>query len=155
MSGEGAFEGESEKVGFEKHVEIENVGIGASAPHTPGGTGHSGGSVHMGDVSITALEGRHSIEFWKKLLEGTHFDKIVIKFTKQTGDATLQIYKEVTLEAVYVTSQSTSGMADQQSMESFTLAADKTTIEYKAQNAQGQLTTVGTVMYDSRQAQVA
>ncbi len=55
---------------------------------------------------------------------------------------------------VYVSHQSISG-GDADSYESLVLNADKITIDYKAQDSSGQLTSVGLVEYDSRTAQTA
>ena len=147
-------DGESTKVGFEGCIEVESVGIGADCPRAEGGTGHSGGQVHLHEVTMNALEGRHSITFWQKLLQGTHFSEIIVKHTKQSGENELQVFKEVTLTDVYVTAQSSQASANSPTYESISLAADKMKIDYLAQNAQGGLTSVGDVVYNARNAAV-
>ncbi len=147
-------DGESQDVGYEDTIKLQSINYGIDSAVSPGGTGHSGGRVTLAPLQLNTVEGRHSIEFFKRCANGTHFPQIKIFHTKQTGDATQQTYKEVTLDVVYVSHQSISG-GDADSYESLMLNADKITIDYKAQDASGALTSVGLVEYDSRTAQTA
>ncbi|MFV0389452.1 MAG: type VI secretion system tube protein Hcp [Pyrinomonadaceae bacterium] len=148
-------EGESQKAGFEGQMESEAFSFGVSAPHAPEGSGHSGGQIHAHEAQFAVAEGRHSVEFWKKITTGTHFPTMIVSMTKQTGDGQQQVWKEYTFSSVYVTSVNSADSADGPSRQSLSVAADVFKVDYKAQDASGALKSVGSTEYNIRKAQTA
>lgn len=149
--------GESEFALAKEWIEISNFSLSSS---TPGSTALGGGSgvgkpvMHGASFGTTA--GRHTPDLNKQYFNGKHFDKVEVKFFKQTGQAdTAECYYHLTMENCFITSMGNSKGEGSLGFETITLTAEKYTQEYFAQNKQGLLASVGKTSYEEKTGKVA
>lgn len=144
-------EGESKFEQAPGWIEISNFSLSSS---TPGSTALGGGSgvgkPVMHGASFGTVAGRHTPLLNKKYFEGKHFDKVEVKYFKQTGEDTPKVYYHLTMEHVFITSMGNSKGEGSLGFETITLTAEKYTQEYWAQNEKGILSSVGKTTYEEK-----
>src|SRR3954454_19467551 len=87
-------DGESERKGFEKQIELYSFSWGASNPSTIG----AGGGGGAGKASISAFNFMKKSDITSPLLfqkccEGAHFDKVVVTLNKSGGKSPVDFLK--------------------------------------------------------------
>jgi type VI secretion system secreted protein Hcp len=134
-------DGESEKKGHEKWIEVQSFSWGANQNSTVGvGGGLSAGTVSFQDVSIQAMGGKSSSLLLHFLTKGKHFSEITIDFTKSTGDNPEEIYQQIRSKSGYITSYNASmqgGDYEAVPMDSVTMALANYEHEIWAQETEG------------------
>ncbi len=147
--------GESQDTNHKEWIELLSVSQGIMAASTVGtGGGAGGGKPSVSAVTIVTEIGKHTAEFKKAVLAGTHFPKIEIHCCKPTGDASQsQVYEKIVIERAYFENNSGS-TGGPQGTESLTVNGEKFTWEYSGQDGSGALTTSGEFGYDSKLGEV-
>lgn len=144
-------EGESTQKGVEGWIEISNFSLSSS---TPGSTALGGGSgvgkpvMHGASFGTTA--GKHTPLLNQKYFKGQHFDKVEVKYLKQTGDTEAKPYYHLIMEHVFITSMGNSKGEGSLGFETITLTAETYEQEYFKQNPDGTLTSVGKTKYNEK-----
>jgi type VI secretion system secreted protein Hcp len=148
------FDGIEGESGLEKHTGWIECSSFSEAIFAPGSTELGGGSgvgkATFSDFSFTTVAGKHSIFLKQKCFEGKSYPKVEIHYMKQTATNTFEPYEIRTLENVFVTSYSCSKGNDMLASEAYSMQATKATWEYKIQNADMSLTSVGETSYDQK-----
>lgn len=133
-------DGESKVKGFEKWIDINHWGWGATAP-TSGvaGGGLSAGVATFHEVSVSKNLDVATETLLKKLTSGNHFDKVEIASLKTTGTSAPEEYARVVMHQVYITSITQSAAGESAPGESVSMAFKKFEIKYKPQTEKGAL----------------
>ncbi|HTN02301.1 Hcp family type VI secretion system effector [Planctellipticum variicoloris] len=129
--------GESKIDGHEGEIDVLSVSWGASnasSAHFGGGAGTARGN--CSDMSIMKRIDNASPEFFKKTMDGTHFDSATLVLRLAGGDAPVDYFK-VEMTHVFITSWSPSGSGDQHGMESVSLSFEQVKVTYTGQNDDG------------------
>lgn len=148
-------DGECEKTGYEKWIEVQSFSWGASQSTTAGvGGGMSAGTVLFQDLSIQAMGGKASGLLLFFLTKGKHFTEITIDFTKSTGDDVEQKFQQIRSKSAFITSYSASmqgGDYESLPMDNLTLALGNYEHEIWVQETKdGALKSAGMKGYDMK-----
>ncbi len=142
-------EGESNKKGFEKCIELDSFSWGVtqqgSFQHgTGGGTGRS----FAQDLHVTKQIDCASTKLFQKCASGEHITSGILTFRKAAGKQAVD-YFTVKLTDLIVSSVSFSGASSGDALgESVSLAFAKISQEYKTQDNTGKGSTNGELVYD-------
>jgi len=155
-------DGDSNKKGFEKQIEIESFSFGASnmGSHATGGGGGTG-KVDMQDVSLTTKMNSASPKLFLNCAIGKHIAKAVLAARKSTGDkgsGGQEVYLTWTFSDITITSFNTAGSGmggDSIPTESFTLGFSKVDVEFKPQKPDGSLGAAVTASFDLKKMEAA
>jgi type VI secretion system secreted protein Hcp len=144
-------DGESQQTGAVNYIEIGNVNISAYAPETSDtGFGQAVGKPQYQPISFITESGAHTPDLMKKFNEGKHFDNVEILWLKQTGAASAEWYRKVTLKHVFIVNYGESKSTDSSGSESVTIKFEEITQEYKKQQADGSLVANGQTTYNNK-----
>lgn len=144
-------DGESQQKSFENWIEINSFSMSSAAAGSTavgGGSGVGKPSIH--GVNFTTVAGKHTPTIAQKYFKGEHFDKVEVKFIKQTGDDSGQTYYHLTMEHVFVTSMQNGKGEGSLGSESMSLTAESYEQEYFAQDSKGKITSVGKTKYNEK-----
>ncbi len=144
-------DGESQQKDFENWVEIDSFSMSSAAAGSTavgGGSGVGKPSIH--GVNFTTIAGKHTPTISQKYFKGEHFDKVEVKFIKQTGDESGQPYYHLTMEHVFVTGMQNGKGQGAPGSESMSLTAETYEQEYFVQDAKGKVTSVGKTKYNEK-----
>lgn len=132
-------DGESEKSGAEKYIEIFSFSNGASNPSSVAfGTGSGAGKVDISSLSLQKQLDVSSPLLFQSCCKGTHIAKGSLFVREATGDTTTKIYYQYDMTEVFVDSISWGGAAGGgKPSESLSLSAKSLTISYWPQDAKG------------------
>ncbi|WP_206244448.1 Hcp family type VI secretion system effector [Novosphingobium terrae] len=133
-------DGESQKKGHEKEIDIISFNFGAAQHgsfHT-GGAGGGSGKAEIRDISITKEVDKSSPKLFSACASGRHIPQIII-YSQKAGDGTNPlVYYKITLEDVIVSSVDNQGAAHGDAiMESIVFNTAKVTFDYQPQNRTG------------------
>lgn len=129
--------GESKIDGHEGEIDVLSMSWGASnagSAHFGGGAGTAKGN--CSDLSIMKRVDCCSPEFFKKTMNGTHFDSAKMVLRKASGDSPIE-YFTIEMTHVFVTSWQTSCSGDTHGMESVSLSFEQVKVTYTPQNDDG------------------
>lgn len=132
-------EGESQKKGFEKQIEIDSFGIAAHQTATmhSGSSGGGAGKGHLQDIMFSKRVDKCSPTLLQNCLIGTHYDKITMTLRKVTGGVQLP-FLIYTMEQAIFSSYSTSGSQhSEELLENMSINFARFTMEYNVQDAKG------------------
>ena len=146
--------GNSQVEGHTGWIDLYNFNQTVSSPVSTSGTGSSSGKSQLHEFSFSAKEETHCVEIIKNGMSGKHFDEVVVDYIKQTGAGVPEIYKTCTMNEVYITTYNSSRSENQDGIESWTMSAKKAKWEFKQQNAQGGLNTIGEVTVNNETGKV-
>ncbi|WP_068079655.1 Hcp family type VI secretion system effector [Novosphingobium rosa] len=148
-------DGESQKKGHEKEIDIISFNFGAAQHgsfHT-GGAGGGSGKAEIRDISITKEVDKSSAKLFSACASGRHIPQVII-YSQKAGDGTNPlVYYKITLEDVIVSSVDNQGASHGDAiMESVVFNTAKVTFDYQPQNRSGGKDGgVITASYDIRQ----
>jgi len=148
-------EGESQKKGHEKEIDIVSFNFGAAQHgsfHT-GGAGGGSGKAEIRDISIVKEVDKSSPLLFKACAQGKHIPTVII-YSQKAGDGSAPLtYYQIKMVDVLVSDVHNTGASSGDGiMESVTFNCAKVTFDYQAQNAQGGKDGgVVTAYYDIRQ----
>ena len=136
-------DGESEKKGAEKYIEIFSFSNGASNPSSVAfGTGSGAGKVDLSSLSLQKQLDSSSPKLFQNCCQGTHVAKGSMFVREATGGDTTEIYYQYDMTEVFVDSISWGGAAGGgKPSESLSLSAKSLTITYWPQDSTGKLGT--------------
>ncbi|MBV8809544.1 MAG: type VI secretion system tube protein Hcp [Acidobacteriaceae bacterium] len=136
-------DGESEKQGAEKLIEIFSFSNGASNPSSVAfGTGSGAGKVDISSLSLQKQLDKASPKLFLSCCKGTHIKTGNMFVREATGDKTTQIYYQYDMTEVFVDSISWGGAAGGgKPSESLSLSCKSLTITYWPQDSTGKLGT--------------
>lgn len=148
-------EGESQKKGHEKEIDIISFNFGAAQHgsfHT-GGAGGGSGKAEIRDISITKEVDKSSPKLFSACASGRHIKEVIIYSQKASGDRESLVYYKIKLEDVIVSSIDNQGASHGDAiMESVVFNTAKVTFDYQPQNRSGAKEGgVITANYDIRQ----
>jgi type VI secretion system secreted protein Hcp len=134
-------DGESEKSGAEKYIEIFSFSNGASNPSSVAfGTGSGAGKVDISSLSLQKQLDKSSPMLFLNCCSGKHIATGNMVVREATGDNTTKIYYQYDMTEVFVDSISWGGAAGGgKPSESISLSAKSLKISYWYQNADGTL----------------
>lgn len=134
-------DGESEKTGAEKYIEIFSFSNGASNPSSVAfGTGSGAGKVDISALSLQKQLDKSSPMLFLNCCSGKHIATGAMLVREATGDTTTKIYYQYDMTEVFVDSISWGGAAGGgKPSESISLSAKSLKISYWYQNADGTL----------------
>jgi len=151
-------EGESQKQGHEKEIEVLSWSWGGTNPGSfATGSGGGTGKFHAHDVSATIPLSKASAKLIQACTKGTHIDKALLSCRKSGGDSKPYDFLKITLEHCLVSSFNCGGSAgiDQQT-DQISLNFSKVTFEYFVQDpSKGNVTSTGSISYDLAKAVAA
>lgn len=135
-------DGESEKSGAEKYIEIFSFSNGASNPSSVAfGTGSGAGKVDLSSLSLQKQLDKSSPMLFLNCCSGKHIATGSMIVREATGDTTTKIYYQYDMTEVFVDSISWGGAAGGgKPSESLTLSAKSLKISYWSQGSDGTLT---------------
>jgi len=151
-------EGESQKQGHEKEIEVLSWAWGGNNDGSfAQGSGGGTGKFHSQDLSVTIPISKASSKLLQACTKGTHFDKMILSCRKSGGDTKPYDFLKITLEHCLVSSFNASGSQGvEQLIDAITLNFSKVTYEYVAQDAsKGTVSSTGSVSYDLAKAVAA
>ncbi|WP_343610913.1 type VI secretion system tube protein Hcp [Novosphingobium sp.] len=133
-------DGESQKKGHEKEIDIISFNFGAAQHgsfHT-GGAGGGAGKAEIRDISITKEVDKSSPKLFSACASGRHIPQIII-YSQKAGDGTNPlVYYKITLQDVIVSSVDNQGASHGDAiMESIVFNTAKVTFDYQPQNRTG------------------
>lgn len=133
-------EGESQKKGHEKEIDIISFNFGASQHgsfHT-GGAGGGAGKAEIRDISITKEVDRSSPKLFSACASGKHIKEVIIYSQKAGDDKNALVYYKIKLEDVIVSAIDNQGASHGDAiMESVVFNTAKVTFDYQPQNRTG------------------
>jgi type VI secretion system secreted protein Hcp len=134
-------DGESEKTGAEKYIEIFSFSNGASNPSSVAfGTGSGAGKVDISSLSLQKQLDKSSTALFANCCSGKHIAKGSMIVREATGDTTTKTYYQYEMTEVFVDSISWGGAAGGgKPSESVSLSAKSLKISYWVQKADGTL----------------
>ncbi len=142
-------EGESRDQKHQNEIEVNSFSWGMTNAGTfSTGGGGGAGKVNVGDWNGTKFIDKAGVPLMVACATGRHIPEVVISMVKSGGDR--PEFLRITLTDVMVTSYSHSaaGGSNDLPVESLSLNFAKMEVEYKEQNAQGQVVPAGKVTYD-------
>src|SRR5712692_11234731 len=152
------FEGESQKEGHTKEVEVVSWSWGGNndgsfALGSGGGTGKF--SAH--DITVNVPLSKASGKLLQACTKGTHIDKAILSCRKSGGDSKPYDFLKITLEHCLVSSFNCNGSQGiDQLIDSITLNLSKVKYEYFPQDAsKGTMTSTGSISYELAKAVAA
>ncbi len=136
-------DGESEKQGAIKYIEIFSFSNGASNPTSVAfGTGSGAGKVDLSALSLQKQLDASSPKLFQNCCQGTHIAKGYMFVREATGGDTTEIYYQYDMTEVFVDSISWGGAAGGgKPSESLSLSAKSLTVTYWPQDSTGKLGT--------------
>ncbi|HEX4748528.1 MAG TPA: type VI secretion system tube protein Hcp [Bryobacteraceae bacterium] len=136
-------DGESEKSGATKWIEIFSFSNGASNPTSVAfGTGSGAGKVDLSSLALQKQLDSSSPKLFQNCCQGTHIAKGNMIVREATGGDTTEIYYQYDMTEVFVDSISWGGAAGGgKPSESLSLSAKSLTITYWPQDSTGKLGT--------------
>jgi type VI secretion system secreted protein Hcp len=141
--------GESVVDGHKEEIDVDSFAWGASNSSSMNRSG--GGGVAKGDCQPLTVSGqidKASPEFWKKVMQGEHFDKATLIARKAGGSANKQIeYFKMEMKKVYVASWQVGGSSNSGS-QSMALTFNEVTVTYTPQTDKGGKGTPTVVSYN-------
>ncbi len=147
--------GESKQKGLVEHqdewIELASFSMSSAAAGSTkvgGGSGVGKPSIH--GVNFSTVAGKHTPQIAQKYFKGEHFDKVEVKFIKQSGAATAEVYYHLTMEHVFVTSMQNGKGDGALGSEAMSLTAETYEQEYWSQDSKGKLTSVGKTKYNEK-----
>lgn len=143
--------GESQQKGFEDWIELSSFSMSSATSGSTslgGGSGVGKPSIH--GVSFSTVAGRHTPTIMKRYFEGKHFEKVEVKFIKQTGADAAETYYHLTMQHVFVTSMQAGKGEGSLGSESMSLTAESYKQEYFAQEKDGTIKSVGSTTYNEK-----
>ena len=133
-------EGESQKKGHEKEVDIISFSFGAAQHgsfHT-GGAGGGSGKAEIRDISIMKEVDKASPKLFSACASGKHIEEILIYSQKAGDDKNPLTYYKIKLEDVIVSSVDNQGASHGDAiMESIVFNTAKVTFDYQPQSKSG------------------
>jgi len=134
-------DGESEKSGAEKYIEIFSFSNGASNPSSVAfGTGSGAGKVDLSSLSLQKQLDKSSPYLFLNCCNGKHIATGSMIVREATGDTTTKIYYQYDMTEVFVDSISWGGAAGGgKPSESLSLSAKTLKVSYWYQNTDGSL----------------
>ncbi len=148
-------EGESQKKGHEKEIDIVSFNFGAAQHgsfHT-GGAGGGSGKAEIRDIAIVKEVDKSSPKLFSACASGKHIKEIIIYSQKAGDDQQPLTYYKIKLEDVIVSSVDNQGASHGDAiMESIVFNTAKVTFDYQPQSRSGSKEGgVVTASYDIRQ----
>ena len=134
-------DGESEKKGAEKWIEIFSFSNGASNPSSVAfGTGSGAGKVDLSSLSLQKQLDISSPKLFLNCCSGTHIAKGNMIVREATGGDTTQIYYQYDMTEVFIDSVSWGGAANGgKPSESLAVSAKSLQITYWPQDSTGKV----------------
>jgi type VI secretion system secreted protein Hcp len=131
-------DGESQKTGHEKEIEIFSFSMGASNPSTvSSGTGSGAGKVDISSMNIQKTVDMASAKLFLKCCSGTHFDTATLTAREAGGDSPVE-YWTMSFKEVYIDNVSWGGAAGGgKPTETISFSFKEVKITYWSQAAQG------------------
>lgn len=151
-------EGESQKEGHAKEIELESWSWGGTNDGSfSRGSGGGTGKFSSSDLSCQSMISKASAKLLQACTKGSHIDKGVLSCRKSGGDTKPYDFLKITLEHCLVSSFQAGGSSGSESLvDSFSLNFSKITYEYFAQDAsKGSVTSTGSISYDLAKAVAA
>jgi type VI secretion system secreted protein Hcp len=139
-------QGESQDAKHKDEIQIMSWSWGGSQYSSVAGTGGSGaGKVDLQDVNIMTYFDKATPKWFKSLCKGDHIKTGTLTAVKSGGDGAP--YLTVDFTEIFVSGLSLSGSSEVP-MVSLSFSYNTIKIDYKTQNEQGNLTSIGPVSYD-------
>jgi type VI secretion system secreted protein Hcp len=134
-------DGESEKNGAEKWIEIFSFSNGASNPSSVAfGTGSGAGKVDLSSLSLQKQLDISSPKLFLNCCAGTHIAKGTMMVREATGSDTPQVYYQYDMTEVFCDSISWGGAANGgKPSESLSMSAKSLQVTYFPQDSTGKL----------------
>lgn len=140
--------GPCNKKGHEGWIEMEDWSWGCEREESGGNQiGLASGIPKFDVLNFNATIGSATIAMYQKMLNGTHFDKVVIEATKNVGAAEPKAWLKLELEHVLVRKIAQSISADEAS-DSIDLAFSQLHMEIADQKNDGSLEAAKEFQYD-------
>jgi type VI secretion system secreted protein Hcp len=151
-------EGESQKQGHEKEIEVVSWSWGGSNDGSfASGSGGGTGKYSSHDLTVNIPISKASGKLLQNCAKGTHIDKAILSCRKSGGDTKPYDFLKITLEHCLISSFNTSGAQGSDHMiDSITINFAKVTYEYFAQDAaKGTVSSTGSISHDHAKAVTA
>lgn len=144
--------GDSKLSKHEGWIDVMSLSFNAMTQIAETAGGFSGGTPNLGEVHLTTIAGKHTPNFWAKVLQGKHFTKVEIEDLITGGDKDPVLSQKITMEHVFIgsTSASASGGNADRGMETWALAYETLELEWFTQDEKGAVKSVGSHKYDNK-----
>ena len=133
--------------------EIKDFSFSIENPTTIGSaTGGAGaGKAKFNEFTITKTPDSASPSFFKNVVAGAHYQKVVLEMRKAGGDphSSGKAFLRYTFDTVFTTKIDWSGPGDEGPEESITFVYGKLTVQYQPQNPDGTSGAPRTTCFDS------
>ncbi|MCD9187174.1 MAG: type VI secretion system tube protein Hcp [Pyrinomonadaceae bacterium] len=149
-------EGETEAVGFEKQIQLENWGFGAqNTGSSQFGTGGGTGKVSLQDFHFSFTNGKASPQLFLACAVGKHIPQAVLTCRKSGGDGKPYTYLKFTFKDLVISHFQTghSKHSDSLPTDSVSFNFTKLTHEYFQQKADGSVSLTNTVNFDIKKVE--
>jgi len=147
-------EGPCIKHEHEKWIEMESWSWSCAREMSGGNqVGWASGVAKFEVLEFTAPIGSATIAMFMKMLDGTHFDTVQIHCTKNTGEKFPEVWLDLKLEHVLVTSISQE-IGEDEASDTIALTFSQLHMQIKDQKADGKLETAKDFKYDVTKAKV-
>lgn len=144
-------EGESQQTGATDWIEVQNISYSAYAPESADAGGGEGvGKPSYSPFSLSTIAGKHSNAINQNFDKGKHFPQVEIIYLKQSGEASAEWYRKITLKKVFITGYSENKSSDNLAHESLTFKFEEIKREYKKQESDGSLVASGESSYNNK-----
>lgn len=145
-------EGESGMAGHEKEIEITSwswMVSNASSAQSGGGSGS--GKAVPGELNFTTAFGKQSPNLAQRCAGGNHIEEL--KLTGRKAGGKQEDYIIITLENVFITNVTFSGIKNGEVSESVSCSYKKIKFEYKIQDSKGELKTGPEFTWDTEKGE--
>lgn len=131
-------EGEAERVGFEKQIQLDSFNWAFHNTSSPTGAGAGAGKVEAFGIDCTKRVDKASPKLFLAVTTGKHFPKAVLTALKAGGDKAVD-YMKIEFDTLFLVDlqASASSGADDVPIESLKFNFGKVTVTYNEQKADG------------------
>jgi type VI secretion system secreted protein Hcp len=142
-------EGESERTGFEKQIQLDSFQWGFHNPSSPVGPGAGAGKVEASGITCSKRVDRSSPKLFQAITTGKHFPNAVLTALKAGGDKAVD-YMKIEFDQLFVVDLQESGSSGDNGvpLETINFAFGKVTVTYNEQKADGTKGAATVASYD-------
>ena len=155
----GDIDGEGQEDNHKKWVEVENASWGHHRSVMPGAKAsqRSRGETTLQDIQITSAMHKGSCKIQQNCASGKVEKEVIIHFCRTGEDPSkgLEVYYEIKLQNVMITSYSTAIQGEEVPFENYGLDFTKVEMEYKEADTSGKLSTASSYTWDKEKATAA
>ena len=144
-------QGESQDANHKDEIQLLSFSWSGTQQSTVGGGtgGSSAGKVSLGDFQIMKMLDKGTPKAFQAMTMGKHIQSGLMSACKSAGVSGGKPFVTLKFKELFVTSQQISGSSEVPT-ESVSFSYNEVTIEYFTQNEQGNLTSTGSVTYNTK-----